>query len=65
MNKEKASNSKEEEELWESLERDDDEDEEYDEAEYEQILWKSVVFEVVFATCSIVYCLKNRYFSSQ
>jgi len=35
MNKEKASNSKEEEELWESLERDDDEDEEYDEAEYE------------------------------
>ena len=35
INKEKASNSKEEEELWESLERDDDEDEEYDEAEYE------------------------------
>jgi len=35
INKERANNSKEEEELWESLERDDEEDEEYDEADYE------------------------------
>ena len=35
MNKERANTSKEEEELWESLERDDEEDEEYDEADYE------------------------------
>jgi len=34
-NKERANTSKEEEELWESLERDDEEDEEYDEADYE------------------------------
>ena len=35
INKERANTSKEEEELWESLERDDEEDEEYDEADYE------------------------------
>ena len=35
INQERAKNSKEEEELWESLERDDEEDEEYDEADYE------------------------------
>ena len=34
-NKERTLNSKEEEELWESIERDDEEDEEYDEADYE------------------------------
>merc|ERR1712025_958945 len=34
-NKDRNLNSKEEEELWESIEKDDEEDEEYDEADYE------------------------------
>ena len=44
INKERANNSKEEEELWESLERDDEEDEEYDEADYEWPCQNALVY---------------------
>ena len=47
-NKERTLNSKEEEELWESIEKDDEEDEEYDEADYEWPSNWNAFFEVPF-----------------